>query len=78
MCENCVFSSSGQFLDIFSTFFGHFVDIPFFWAVQRFARYNSNNSKNTHFSDFWGHSSQYHSNKNLSRLKEILEAINSA
>ena len=39
MPENCVFSPSGQFLDIFRTFFGHFVDVPFFWAVQRFARY---------------------------------------
>ena len=38
--ENCVFSPSGQLLDIFRHFFGHFVDIPFFWAVQRFARYN--------------------------------------
>ena len=27
---------------ILGTFFGHFVDIPFFWAVQRFARYNDN------------------------------------
>ena len=35
----CVFSFPGQFLDIFRTFLGHFVDIPFFWAVQRFARY---------------------------------------
>ena len=28
------------FSDIFLTFFGHFVDIPCLWAVQRFARYN--------------------------------------
>ena len=37
MSENCVFSPSRQFLghfsDNFSTFFGHFVDIPIFWAV---------------------------------------------
>ena len=39
MSENCVFSPSGHFSDIFSTFFGHFVDIPIFGAVQRFARY---------------------------------------
>ena len=31
----------GQFLDNFWAFFRHFVDIPFFWAVQRFARYNA-------------------------------------
>ena len=30
----------GHFSDNFSTFFGHFVEIPFFWAVQRFAHYN--------------------------------------
>ena len=29
----------GYFSDTFSTFFGHFVGIPIFWAVQRFARY---------------------------------------
>ena len=29
-----------HFSDGFSTFFGHFVDIPFFWAVQRFAHHN--------------------------------------
>ena len=43
MSENCVFGPCGQFSDIFrtifSTFFRHFVDIPVFWAVQRFARY---------------------------------------
>ena len=27
------------FSDIFSTFFGHFVGVPIFWAVQRFAHY---------------------------------------
>ena len=37
-CPKIVFSSpSGQFLDIFGTLFK--VDIPFFWAVQRFACY---------------------------------------
>ena len=41
-CLKIVFSSTifGHFSDIFSAFFGHFVDIPFFWAIQRFARYN--------------------------------------
>ena len=43
MSGNCVASPSGQFFryfsDILSIFCGHFVDIPFFWAVQRFARY---------------------------------------
>ena len=29
----------GHGSDIFSTFFGHFVDIPIFWAAQRSARY---------------------------------------
>ena len=41
MSKNCVFSPSRKVSDIFSTFFGHLVDIPFLWAVQRFARYNS-------------------------------------
>ena len=41
MPNNCVFSASGQFLDIFRTSFRHFSDIPFFWAVQRFARHNT-------------------------------------
>ena len=44
-CPKIVFAvprdNSWTFSDIFSTFFGHFVDIPFFWAVQRFARYNA-------------------------------------
>ena len=45
MSENRVFrplwTIFGHFSDNFSTFFGHFVDLPFFWAVQRFASYNS-------------------------------------
>ena len=48
MSENCVSGPSGQFLDIFRTFFGQFSDIlstaRFFWAVQRFARYKSRSS----------------------------------
>ena len=50
MSKTYVLSPSKKFLDIFGTFFRHFsdifsnilstVDIPFFWAVQRFARYN--------------------------------------
>ena len=32
----------GHFSDIFSTFFGHFVGTPIFWAVLRLARYNVN------------------------------------
>ena len=45
MSENCVFfGPSGQFLDIpsdsfFDIFSGHFVSVPIFWAVQRFADY---------------------------------------
>ena len=42
-CPKIVFSvptdNFWTFFVHFSTFFGHFVDIPFFWAVQRFARH---------------------------------------
>ena len=37
-CPKIVFSAP---LDNFSTFFEHLVDIPIFWAVKRFARYNA-------------------------------------
>ena len=40
LCFRPLRTISGHFSDIFSTFFGHLVNIPFFWAVQRFARYN--------------------------------------
>ena len=35
----------GRCSDILSTCVGHFVDIPFFWTVQRFARYNSRSAQ---------------------------------
>ena len=40
LCFQFLRTIFGHFLD-FSTFFGHFVYIPLFWAVQRFARYNT-------------------------------------
>ena len=50
MSENCVFrplrAIFGHLSDIFSTFFGHFVDIPCFWAVQRFSRYKASSNVN--------------------------------
>ena len=41
MSENCVYSPLDNFWTFLGHFFGHFVDIPVFWAVQRFARYNT-------------------------------------
>ena len=41
LCFRPLWTIFGHFSDIFSTFFGHFVGIPFFWAVQRSARYNA-------------------------------------
>ena len=40
LCLQVLRTIFGYFSDIFSTFLRHFVDIPSFWAVQRFARYN--------------------------------------
>ena len=45
LCFRLLTTVSGDFSDTFSTFFGHFVDILFFWAVQRFARYSLSNSE---------------------------------
>ena len=41
LCCQSLWTILGHFSDIFSTFVWHFVDIPFVWAVQRFARYNA-------------------------------------
>ena len=41
LCFQPLRTISGHFADYFRHFFGHFVDIPFFWAVQRLACYNS-------------------------------------
>ena len=40
LCFHPLRTIFGHLSDI-STFFRHFVDIPCFWAVQRFARYNT-------------------------------------
>ena len=39
LCFQPLWTILDIFRTFFSTFFGHFVDIPIFWAVQRFARY---------------------------------------
>ena len=41
LCFQPLWTIFGHFSDIFSTSLGHFVDIPIFGAVQRFARYNT-------------------------------------
>ena len=38
LCFQPIQTISGHFQTIFGPFFGHFVDIALFWAVQRFAR----------------------------------------
>ena len=40
LCFQLLRTNFGHFSDIFPTPPRHFVDIPFFWAVQCFARYN--------------------------------------